>query len=247
MYPFIHFIVPISTYFLVISLACTLAVIWFIKRAEKRNLNRVTAIDFTLACLIGGVLGARLLHVFFEDLPFYREHPMAVFEVWNGGFIYLGGVIGAWAAAGIFCLIKREPFWFWADIAAIPISFGYAIGRLACFLNGCCYGKYCELPWAVYMQGGYRHPTQLYATFSELLILFVLIKIEPKVRMSGSLFGAWLVMHSLGRLLMEHFRDDPRGPAINGLSLGSWMSLALLVGGLSLLWTASRLHIKDNK
>jgi phosphatidylglycerol:prolipoprotein diacylglycerol transferase len=247
MYPFIHFIVPISTYFLVISIACTLATIWFIKRAEKRNLNRLTAIDLTITLLVGGVIGARLFHVFYEEPSFYFDHPLAVFEVWNGGFVYLGGVVGAWIAASIFCQIKREPFWFWADIAVIPISFGYAVGRIACFLNGCCYGKYCELPWAVFMQGGYRHPTQLYASFSEFLIVFILIKLEPKVRLSGSLFGSWMVLHALSRLLMEHFRDDPRGPLTAGLSLGSWMSLALLAGGLYLLAQALRLQSKDPK
>lgn len=247
MYPFINFIVPISTYFLVISIACTLATIWFVKRAERRNLNRVTAIDLTLTVLIGGIAGARILHVVYEEPAFYRETPLAVFQVWNGGFVFLGGVVGAWVAAALFCQIKREPFWFWADIAVIPVSFGYALGRIACFLNGCCFGKYCDLKWAVYMHGGYRHPTQLYASFIEFLIVFILLKIEPKIRLSGSLFGSWLVLHSISRLLMEHFRDDPRGPTMAGLSLGTWMSLALLLGGLSLLVQALRLQSKDIK
>jgi phosphatidylglycerol---prolipoprotein diacylglyceryl transferase len=247
MFPFIHFIVPISTYFLVISIACTLATIWFVKRAEKRSLHRVTAIDLTIAVLLGGILGARLLHVFYEDPAFYRENPLAVLQVWNGGFVFLGGVVGAWFAGMIFCQIKNEPFWFWADIAVIPISFGYALGRIACFLNGCCYGKWCDLPWAVYMQGGFRHPTQLYASFIEFIILFFLIKIEPKVRLSGSLFGSWLVLHSISRLIMEQFRDDPRGPTMAGLSLGTWMSFALLSGGLFLLAQALRLQSKDIK
>lgn len=247
MLPFIHFIVPISTYFLVISIACTLAVIWFVRRAEKRNLNRVTAIDLTISVLVGGLLGARLLHIFWEEPNFYRENPLAVFQVWNGGFIFLGGVVGAWIAGALFCQIRREPFWFWADIATIPVSFGYALGRIACFLNGCCYGKYCDLKWAVYMQGGYRHPTQLYASVLEFVILAILLKVEPKVRLSGSLFGSWLVLHSISRLIMEQFRDDPRGPSLAGLSLGTWMSVALLLGGLFLLAQALRLQSKDVK
>lgn len=247
MFPFIHFFVPISTYFLVISIACTLGTIWFIRRAEEKSLNRVTAIDLTIVVLLGGIIGARLLHVVYEEPAFYRENPLAVFQVWNGGFIFLGGVAGAWIAGMLFCQIKNEPFWFWADIAVIPISFGYALGRIACFLNGCCYGKWCELPWAVYMQGGYRHPTQLYACLAEFVIVFILLKVEPKVRLSGSLFGSWLVLHSISRLIMEHFRDDPRGPSMAGLSLGTWMSFVLLVGGLLLLGQALRLQSKDSK
>lgn len=233
MYPFINlFSVQISTYFLVISVACTIGTIWFLKRAEARLLSRVTAIDLTLVGLAGGFIGARLLHVFWEDPAFYQAHPFAMLEVWNGGFVFYGGVLGMWMAVTLFCVARREPFWFWADVAIIPISLGYAIGRLACFFNGCCYGKVCELPWAVYMQGGLRHPTQLYATFWELMILAVLLKIEPRIRMAGTLFCTWLVLHSLGRVIMEYFRDDNRGPLMYGLTISTWLSLAFGLGGL---------------
>lgn len=236
MYPHVHiFGLQISTYFLVISFACTIGTIWFLKRAEKRNLNRVTAIDLTLVTLIGGFLGARLLHVFYEEPQFYNQYPIAVLEVWNGGFVFLGGVLGAWMAATMFCIWRHEPFWFWTDFAMPPVSLAYAIGRLACFLNGCCYGKYCELPWGVYMQGGLRHPTQLYATIWELGLLALMLKIEPRIRMAGTLFCVWLVGHSFGRVVMEYFRDDPRGPMVYGLSLGTWMSLGLGISGLVIL------------
>lgn len=237
MFPTIHLLgLQISTYFLTISLACVVCTLWFLARCEKRNLIRVTAIDMTLVCLIGGFVGARLLHVFWEEPVFYQQHPLAVLEIWNGGFVFLGGVLGAWAACTIFCVIKGEPFWFWADVAVPCISLGYALGRIGCFLNGCCYGRFCELPWAVAMQGGMRHPTQLYATFWELAVCLLLLKIESKVRMAGTLFSVWLVLHALGRVMMEYFRDDPRGPMVHGISIGTWMSLAFgLAGVISIL------------
>lgn len=237
MYPFINFLsIQISTYFLVISFACVVCTFWFLKRSARRNLTRTTAIDLTLACLIGGFAGARLLHVFWEEPAFYQQNPLAVFQIWNGGFVFLGGVIGAWFTCTLFCILRSEPFWFWADVGIPCISLGYAIGRVACFLNGCCYGKYCELPWAIHMHGGLRHPTQLYASLWELAVLTLLLKIEPRVRMSGTLFSVWLVLHALGRVLMEIFRDDPRGPLIYGLSIGTSMSLGLgLAGVLTIL------------
>ncbi len=233
MHPSLHlFGTQISTYFLVISCVCIFSALWFFKRADKHNLNRHTAIDLTLVILISGFLGARLLHVVWEEPEFYRSNPLAVLQIWNGGFVYLGGVVGAFLGAALFCGFRGEAFWFWADVAVVPISFGYAIGRVACFLNGCCYGKFCTLPWAVYMQGGSRHPTQLYATLWELAVVVLLLKIEPRVRMAGLLFNSWLVLHALGRFVMEYFRDDPRGPAMYGLSLGMWMSLGLGLFGL---------------
>ncbi|MBX3022611.1 MAG: prolipoprotein diacylglyceryl transferase [Bdellovibrionales bacterium] len=208
-------------------MACILGALFFLRRAAQRQLDRVTAIDLTLVCLIAGFLGARLLHVFYEDFFYYRENPVAVLYVWNGGFVFLGGVIAAWLAASIFCNIKREPFWFWADVAAPPIALAYALGRLACFANGCCYGRECLLPWAVTMDGHLRHPAQLYASGWELLLLVFLLKIEPKCRLSGVLFNIWLLGHAVGRLMMEAFRADPRGDLILGFTIGTWMSLVL--------------------
>lgn len=206
--------------------------LWFINRARKVSLSSVTAVDLTLTCLISAFVGARLLHVFYESLDYYQGDWLRVLYVWNGGFVFFGGLVGGFLGCTLFCAIRREPFWFWADLAVVPISFGYAVGRLACFFNGCCFGKACDLSWGVYMHGGYRHPTQLYATAYELVILAVLILMESRVRMAGLLFNTWLVLHAGGRVLMEYFRDDPRGDLIWGMSLGTVMSLGLGLFGL---------------
>lgn len=219
----------ISTYFLVISLACILASVWFVRRAEARDLQRLTAIDFVITVFICGFIGARALHVFFEDSAFYASVPLAVFYVWNGGFVFLGGVVAALVAALVFCRLRHEPFWYWADAAAPPISLGYALGRLACLFNGCCYGKICSLPWAITLEGAPRHPTQAYASLWELGLLLLMLKFEKRFKTSGVLFNLWLIGHATGRILMEIFRDDPRGQLILGLSLGIWMSFGLAV------------------
>lgn len=231
----------LSTYFLLISLGTTLSVIWFIRRAQSRKLDRVTSIDLALTVLLGGFIGARLLHVFFEQPEFYRANPLLIAQVWNGGFVYLGGVIGALIASVGFCKFRREPFWFWADTAAPPIALGYAIGRLACFLNGCCYGLPAEVPWAVSMHGVLRHPTQLYATLWEVGVLAVLLVLQSRFKTSGLLFNTWLLLHGLGRIIMEVFRDDPRGGLILGVSLGTAMSVVLMTWALFNI-VASRLH-----
>lgn len=218
----------VSTYFLIISLSCIVSCFWFIRRAGQRGLERLTAIDLLLTLLVTGFLGARLTHVFYEDFAFYRVQPSAILEIWNGGFVYLGGLFAALAGALVFCQIKREPFWFWADTAAPAAALSYALGRLACFANGCCYGRECELPWAVFLHGGHRHPAPLYATTWEFALVGVLLTVEPRLKTSGLLFNIWLAGHALGRLMMEYFRVDPRGEFILGASLGTWMSLTLL-------------------
>jgi phosphatidylglycerol:prolipoprotein diacylglycerol transferase len=243
-YPHIHLgpSLEISTYFLIISLATTLSSLWFVARARRVSLNPVTAVDLTFVALISAFFGARLLHVFYEVPEYYRADWWRIFQVWNGGFVFFGGLVAALVGCTAFCAIYREPFWFWADLAAAPVSAGYALGRLACFFNGCCYGKACDLAWGVYMHGAYRHPTQLYATAYESGVLSLLLVIQPRLRKTGLLFNAWLVLHAIGRWVMEYFRDDPRGDLISGMSLGTMMSLGLGLFGLSniLLIKASR-------
>ena len=237
MYPYFHIgSLMISTYFLVISLASTIGAIWFLRRTEGKDLSKVVAIDLTLICLLSGFAGARLLHVFYEDPTYYRADPRLILEIWNGGFVFLGGLMGATLGGYVFCRLRKLPFLYMLDLAIIPLSFSYAVGRLACFLNGCCYGRKCELPWAIILNGEPRHPSQLYASFWEFTVLAILIRVEPRLKTAGKLFGFWLVLHSLGRIVMEAFRDDPRGEMIIGQSLGTWLSIVMFCLGLGLVW-----------
>ena len=231
MYPELHlpFLPPIPTYFLIISASCVLSALWFLKRAERRDLARLTAIDLTLVIFASGFQGARLFHVAYEEPDFYARHPLAVLYVWNGGFVYLGGLITAFLAALLFCQTRREPFWTWADAAAPPIGIGYALGRFGCLLNGCCYGRECRLPWAIHLHGADRHPTQLYAALASLVIVAALVANERRFRRSGGLFHAWLIAFSLARIVTEVFRADPRGPGVLGLSVSLWLSLFIAV------------------
>jgi len=236
MYPYLVIgPLTISTYFLVISVASTVGAIWFLRRAENQGYSRVLAIDITLVCLISGFTGARLLHVFFEDFAYYRGAWSRIFEIWNGGFVFYGGLLGGLLGGAIYCKLRHIPFWFTCDLAIVPLSLTYAIGRLACFLNGCCYGKVCELPWAVLMNGERRHPTQLYASLWEVMTLLILLSFGRRLKEPGRLTGLWLILHSIGRVLMENFRDDPRGEMINGFSLATWISAVLFVAGVILV------------
>lgn len=231
MYPVLNlpYLPPVSTYFLIISVATSLSAAWFLRRARGRELSRVTAIDLTLVILIAGFLGARLFHIAYEEPDFYAHHPLAILYVWNGGFVYLGGLIAAFLAALYFCQSRGEPFWLWADVAAPPLGLGYALGRLGCLANGCCYGRECHLPWAVHLHGADRHPTQAYAALWTLAVVIALTWTEGRWRRTGTLFHAFIIAFSLGRVGMELFRDDPRGPAFLGLSISLWISLSVAV------------------
>lgn len=227
----------VSTYFLVISLAATLAGVWFIRRMEARDLSRVQAIDLTLVIFVSAFAGARLMHVLYEEFGFYWQNPTQILQIWNGGFVYYGGLIGGLLGIYIYCLSKRIPFLVTLDQGAIPMAFSYVLGRFGCFLNGCCYGKLCELPWAINLRGEHRHPTQLYSSLGEAAIVALLLRVEKRLqKQPGQLAGLWFILHALNRMVMEHFRDDPRGDMILRLSVSTWMSVALICIGVGLLW-----------
>lgn len=231
----------LDPYFGIISFGTIVGLLWFLRRSNAREMNRVTAIDLALTVLIGGFIGARLLHVFYEEWEMYRAYPIGVLQVWNGGFVFLGGLTGALISGVLFCKIKGEPFWFWADIATPPIALGYALGRVGCFFNGCCYGMPADVPWAVELHGSLRHPTPLYATAWELAVIVLLMLNRSKFKTSGMLFNVWLLFHGAGRIVMEMFRADPRGHLILGVTLGTAMSAVLMSWALFNI-VASRLH-----
>ncbi len=243
-YPEIHLgFITLPTYYTVISLTYCLAIFWFYKRCESRNLSQRNAMNIGLLVLIAGFIGARLFHIIFEYPSHYLENPVQVFYFWQGGFVFYGGFILAYLAAFLYARKLKLTFWLWHDTLAPVLAGGYALGRVACFLVGCCYGAVCDLPWGVAVEQAdihtgalsvvTRHPTQLYAVGFELLTLIFLLWYEKKRPPLGNVFLSWVVLHSIGRIIMETFRVDPRGGDYAGLSISTWISIALIVTAIS--------------
>lgn len=235
MYPFIHLSqdFQIPTYYLVLSLVVCLCLVWLFRRTREYGLDRKVALDTAFVLMTAALVGSRLFHVFYENPEIYRANPWAVFYLWNGGFVFYGGALLAGICGYLFVHWRAPrdlPRYF--DLFAPVASLSYALGRWGCFFAGCCYGRACDLPWAV--EG--RHPTQLYASFWELGTLSLLLAYEKKAnRPAGRVFALWLSLHAIGRILMESFRDDFRGPTW-GLSISTWISLAILGFGLFLFY-----------
>ncbi len=236
----------IPTYIFVISVTSVLCLIWTQVKARRMGLDAKIALDLALMILVGGFIGGRLMHIFYEGFYYYKVFPLDAFRFWDGGFVYYGGWIGGCILSTAVAVLYNQPVKFWADFFAPILAFGYGLGRLACFFNGCCYGKLCDLPWAISfshhgLPGGLRHPTALYATAWELLLtLPILLFLSKRWALgTGRIFYSWMVLHGIGRIVMEAFRADERGEFLLGLSVSTWISLALITGG-SLAFLASK-------
>jgi phosphatidylglycerol:prolipoprotein diacylglycerol transferase len=229
MLPEIHFTdsIVLPTYLVYLSLLTTIFVVMIPLLAKRNDRDFRVAMNITLIVLVVGFIGARLFHVFYEEWPLYREQPERILYVWLGGFVWLGGAIPAVLAMYLYLRWRGESFFDWADFLAPIAACAYGLGRLSCFFSGCCFGIYCDLPWAI----NQRHPTQLYAVGWELLVAAVLIwKRQTLLRKlgTGGIFWTWILLHAIGRTLMESLRADFRGPQLFGFSVSAAISLVLI-------------------
>jgi phosphatidylglycerol---prolipoprotein diacylglyceryl transferase len=220
------------------------ALLWLIvvyRFLKKEDLDRVFGIDLAFVILLSGFIGGRAFHIFYENPQEFLQDPSRVWAFWRGGFVFYGALIGALVTSIFYCYYKKKDFFLWADFFAPFLALGYSYGRVGCFLVGCCYGHYCDLPWAV--EG--RHPTQLYAVVSEFLLLLFLLSEKKMIRAKGLLFSWWIIGHTLGRLFMEPYRADFRGERILDLSISQFLSLiGLSMGVFLLVWRFSIYHKK---
>ncbi len=167
---------------------------------------------------------------------------LAVFKFWQGGLTFYGGVLLA-VPGGIWFAKRRglAPMAA-ADLIAPALMLGLAFGRVGCFLNGCCYGAATESPLGVRFPHlvADRHPTQLYESFTAIVIFVVLRHLlRRRVRGDGELFGWMLALYGLFRVAIEVFRDDPRG-ALGAFSTSQLISIPLLLAGAALVFRARR-------
>lgn len=105
---------------------------------------------------------------------------------------------------------------------------GIAIGRIGCFLRGCCYGVHTELPWGVdFGDGVLRHPTQIYEIiFLIFMLIFINIKFKNKPK-AGSLFDIFMITYFFYRFVVEFIRVEPE--LFLTLTMFQWISIVIII------------------
>ena len=208
-----------------------------VKRTERLDLSAHFALDLYLVVLLGAFVGARAFYILYQEPSFYFANLEQIFYFWNGGYVFFGGFIGSVLMGSVYCSVQKTSKELWLNFSVPILSFGYAVGRFACFLSGCCYGEKSDAFWSVFMHGASRHPTQIYASLAEFTILTTLIFVEKNQGFKSFLvLPLWLVLHGLGRILMEIYRADPRGGEVLGLSVASFISLIMIAMGVGFLF-----------
>jgi phosphatidylglycerol:prolipoprotein diacylglycerol transferase len=132
------------------------------------------------------------------------------------------------------------------------IAVGHVIGRLGCFMAGCCYGRPTDVPWAVTFTDPMAsanvgtplntplHPTQLYDAGAELLILVFLLATERRGRpFAGRTFWLYMLLYAISRYIVEIYRNDERGVFFN-MPTSQFISILIVPVSLFMLWRLSR-------
>ncbi len=232
---------PIRAYGTSMSLAFLLAVILASREAIKKGFAPEIIVDIALALCLGGLVGARLLYVLL-DLGYYRRHLLEILDLQAGGLSFYGGFAAGFAAAWWYGRRKRLPNWQLADLCVPYAALGYAIVRIGCLLNGCCYGIPSRVPWALACREGdpftLRHPTQIYASLGSLLLFLILYKLRNHRRFQGFLFFLYLGSYAIMRGVVEAFRDSQI--LFAGVRTTQVASLALAILAFGTIWYRER-------
>jgi len=240
-----------------VVIAFIAAVLVTVIRARKYKIPPIrvkTVLHYLIFVIIAGFVGARLFCVF-EHLTLFLRHPGTILSLQHGGFSWYGGLVFA-SICGFLCL-KKGGFRIKivGDIVAPGIAIGIFLGRIGCFLNGCCFGKPTNMPWGVvFPTGSYPtlvygpmvklHPTQLYAAFASLLSFFILLGMERrlKFRPDGLLFVSFLILYGLWRFIIEFFRwHEPNLYIVGWFTVGQAFSIGVIIFATFLIYLEFKL------
>ena len=203
------------------------------KKRSGIGVSREALSDLFLVLFVSGVLGARLFYVL-QHLEDFKGRWWGSLMIHEGGLVWYGGFLTAAAAGFLTAYVRRWPLLKLADFLSPFLALAQSIGRLGCFLNGCCYGKPTNVFWAMRFPGDVpRHPAPLYEAAACLVIFSVLLKFVERARhRPGTAFVLYLLFYTAARFVIEFFRGDQ--VLLAWLSPPQWTSLVLFLGGLFL-------------
>lgn len=240
-----------------------LVAVFLVARWAKRDgISTDIAYDVALWGILGGIIGARLMHVF-DNTDYYFENPGKIFAVWQGGIGFLGAMIGGIFAGGIFAKIKNYPVGKIADYAAPAMAIAHIIGRIGDIWNGEHLSTPTDLPWGWVFShpnspgriGAERlfndpniavHPAVVYEMIWNAFTILFLFKSRGKFKMDGSLWIIYMFMYSIGRFIIQFTRMDDVKFSIGNLGIQEAHIVTFSLFVITLILSILFLRVKGN-
>lgn len=208
-----------SAYGVFAAAGCVTAVLWLLRQRPRLGASENEFWAGLWLMLLGGVVGGKALFVAL-GWEHYARGELRFWADFRIGFVFFGGLAGAAVAGLAFARLRGLGFARGADYFAVALPMGHAIGRLGCFLQGCCHGR----P---------PHPVQLYEAAGLALIAWscrsLLARVEVGERPRGFAFRRYVVLYGLLRLILDPLRGDGRPERFLGLSHQQGFAIALIL------------------
>ena len=193
--------------------------------------------------MASGIVGSRLAYVL-ANWTYYRDNLLEIVRIDQGGLIFYGGFLLACVVLVLFARHHRVPLWHLADFAIPALAIGHGLGRIGCFLNGCCYGRpagdaFCGIAYPPVCEPGKLFPgvplfpVQIIESAGLLVIWAVLLFAYPRRKKDGAVFALYLLLYPPVRFGLEYLRGDERQSWF-ALDVAQATSIALFLAGVLL-------------
>ena len=243
---------PVYSYGVLLSLAYLAALYLVVQRSVSTGIDPVRTMDLAIYTMVAAAIGGKF-SVFFQDLRYFMESPESLSVLVRSRGDFYGATLAGFATTWWFAGRLGMSRWKIADLFAPAVALTIAVGRLACLLAGCDYGRRTDLPWAVTftdpvaaMTNGTPlevplHPVQIYEAAAAFGIFLVLLATERRGIAAGRSFWLLVLLYAVSRFVTELYRGDPRG-MILGLSTPQFASVVLAPMSIVMLW---RLRVRS--
>jgi phosphatidylglycerol:prolipoprotein diacylglycerol transferase len=232
--------------------------LWHLTRlASREGREPGFAADLAFWIIIGGILGARVAFVA-SNWGDYAARPLDIVRVDKGGLVFYGGFFGSGLAIWLFARARKTPLLHLLDYTLTALPLGHALGRIGCFINGCCHGAVhtgwlsCTYPgrsdvWTNQYYNGLigldaPHalpvwPVQLFEAGTNLVIYALLFAVYRRRHTDGAIVALYFMLYSTARFFLEFLRGDLSDRVtMHGLTSAQWVSLGLFAAALLLAY-----------
>lgn len=215
------------------------------KAADRSNglWTRDQVSDLLFYGFLGVILGGRVGYVLFYQFEYFLSDPLYLFEIWQGGMSFHGGLLGVILAVFIFARKTNKSFLVVGDFVVPLVPIGLGMGRLGNFINAELWGRQTDVPWAMVFPTDPlqvpRHPSQLYEFALEGVVLFaILYVISRRTRSLGLASGVFLIGYGVFRSIIEFFRepDAHLGLYFSFISKGQILSIPMILAGILIIY-----------
>ncbi|HXX71851.1 MAG TPA: prolipoprotein diacylglyceryl transferase [Candidatus Acidoferrum sp.] len=242
--------IPIYTYGVLVAGGFLLGLWYGTRRASQVGLSPEFIWNLGVYAILIGLVCSKLW-LLVSEWDYYAANPGQIFSVatFQSAGTFYGGILGAMVWVIVYSRMRKAPLLAVFDVAAAPVALGHSIGRIGCFVAGCCYGKPTSLPWGVTFTDPTAariagtplnvalHPTQLYEAAAEFLNFLLLVWLGARQKFPGQIAGAFFMLYGVERAGIEFLRGDPGRTLLfhDTVSLMQLVSVGWVVVG-AFLW-----------